>query len=153
MCVDLGHAHQSFKLRLGLRHEGNISEVDDEAVAEDRLVNALHQVLIVLAHEVVHCIDAGDKLCGGDIVQRFDAALNGLGLFLVCDSLIDKYNYLILVLKVLDKSVDIHRQQGYDAHDDKAGHDDSHGGEGHKAVGGDAAEAFADKIAPSAYHA
>ena len=148
MGVDLGHALNAHQGGLGLGHQGDIRQVDDVPVAEHGLVDTLHQILGVVAHEVVHGLGAGDKLHGADVVQRRDLALQRRRLFLGI-GLVHKGHDLVLVFQALDDGVDIHRQQGHAADDDQAGHDNGHRGEGHESVRGDAAEAFANQISAS----
>ena len=79
------------------------------------------------------------------VVHLGQPGLEGPGLLLV-EAVVYVDQHLVLVLQVSQHVVQIHRQQSEGTHDNQAGHDHTHRGEGHEAVGKDGVEALADVV-------
>ena len=145
---DAGYSLQRF---LGLGKLFNVIEVDDEAMPENGLVNALHQRLVILAHVVFHSLAAGHEVGGADVAHSQDLTADGLGFLFVLDLIVHEGDDLILLLQILDQIVDVQGQERHAAHDDQAGHDDRNGCKGHEPVGLDAPEALTNQITSSTH--
>ena len=87
----------------------------------------------------------GDKVELRHVVHLGQDGLEGPRLLLV-QAVVYVDHHLILVLQVAQHVVQIHRQQGEGAHNNQAGHDHAHRGEGHEPVGKDGVHALADVV-------
>ena len=148
MRLDLGDALDVLELGLGLLHHGDIRQVDDEAVAQDLVVETLGEIGAVILHEAVKGLAAGDECGRADVVDRVDLALERSCVFLGI-GVVDKGDDLVLVLQPLDEPVDVQTEQRNAAHDDQARHNDRDRCEGHEAVRANASEALPDQITAS----
>ena len=108
---------------------------------EELLVLAVHIPLLV----VLQGLRRRDEGGGVHVGHRLQLGLEGPGL-LLGEALVHVGGELVLGLQVPQGVVQVDGHQGEGAHDDEAGHDHTHGGKGHEAVGEDAVEALFDVI-------
>ena len=87
---------------LCLRHQRDVRQLNDEAMPEDRCVNALHECSVIITHKIIHCCFSGDELGGADIVRLGNCLLQG-SRFAVAERLVHKGNNFILIFKISDQ--------------------------------------------------
>ena len=145
---DIGNAVHIFQRGLRVLHERQVVERHDVAVTEDRRVNVVKEVGVILGLERLHGLLARDELDRGDIRHCGDLGLDGPGLVLR-ERLIDVGDDLVLVLQAVDVRVNVERQQREAAHDEQARDDDRDRREGHETVREDVFHALRHQVVES----
>ena len=145
--VGLDHAGDLLKLLVGLLHQVVVLQSDHVAVAQVLSLDAVEGgVVVVVADEAFQRLFPGDVLRLLDIVQRVDPGAYASRLRAGIAA-VDVHHDLAGLVQLLDHYVQVVGQDGEAAHDQQAGHRDADGGEGHKAMQEDTAEAFLDQVA------
>ena len=130
----------------GLLHLLDVVHMDAIAIPQHRSRHGVQQIVVLPAlQKLVQRLLPGDEGHLRHIGHRLDLALQGPCLLLRA-AVIDIGQKFVFFLQVPQRVVQIHRQQGEGAHDQQTGHDHTHGGKGHKAVGKDGVEPLAEII-------
>ena len=120
--------------------------MDAVAVTQHLGLKGIEEVVLRTALlPVLQRLRPGDKGHLGHVGNGLNLRLNRPGLLLGI-GIIDVRQKLVFRLQVSQHVVQIHRQQGERTHNQKAGHNHTHSGKRHEAVGKNGVEALADII-------
>ena len=145
---DIGNAVDVLERGLHILHEREVVERHDIAVTEDRRIDVIKEIRVILGRKRLHRLLARDKRDRGDVVECGDLRLNGARLILR-ERLIDVGDDLVLVLQAVNVRVDVERQQREAAHDEQTRNNDRDRRERHEAVRKDVLHALRDQVVES----
>ena len=143
---DLGNAFYLFDLRRSLLKKAVVLQRHHIAVPQ---ILSLHTVegtvALMLGQEIIQCLLPGNKFSPIDIVYGIELGADALG-FRVGKLGVHIDQNLICFVQILNHQVDVVNQAEKAAHDQQAGHRNTHSGKGHKSVEEDAANALFEQI-------